>query len=89
MSSLSGEHGQSHYRPCLRVFLISSRPRIPTRSWNVAHRVQFTPYEDRDLWLRQMHALDLGAIVDASSSIPADYVSAGHVLIPADRDRIC
>ncbi|GJT64341.1 putative ribonuclease H-like domain-containing protein [Tanacetum coccineum] len=24
-----------------------------------------------------------------SSSIPADYVSAGHVLVPADRDRIC
>ncbi|GKG22537.1 hypothetical protein Tco_0387840, partial [Tanacetum coccineum] len=26
---------------------------------------------------------------DSSSSIPADYVSAGHVLISADRDRIC
>ncbi|GJS65929.1 hypothetical protein Tco_0680493 [Tanacetum coccineum] len=26
---------------------------------------------------------------DSSSSIPADYVSAGHVLVPADRDRIC
>ncbi|GJY34298.1 retrovirus-related pol polyprotein from transposon TNT 1-94 [Tanacetum coccineum] len=25
----------------------------------------------------------------SSSSIPADYVSAGHVLVPADRDRIC
>ncbi|GKG44102.1 hypothetical protein Tco_0483195, partial [Tanacetum coccineum] len=25
---------------------------------------------------------------DSSSSIPADYVSAGHVLVPADRDRI-
>ncbi|GKE21204.1 hypothetical protein Tco_1432716 [Tanacetum coccineum] len=24
-----------------------------------------------------------------SSSIPADYVSAGHVLVPADSDRIC
>ncbi|GJW21672.1 hypothetical protein Tco_0032294 [Tanacetum coccineum] len=24
-----------------------------------------------------------------SSSVPADYVSAGHVLVPADRDRIC
>ncbi|GKG51886.1 hypothetical protein Tco_0544524, partial [Tanacetum coccineum] len=24
-----------------------------------------------------------------SSSIPADYVSAGHVLVPADRERIC
>ncbi|GKB66537.1 MAK10-like protein [Tanacetum coccineum] len=24
-----------------------------------------------------------------SSNIPADYVSAGHVLVPADRDRIC
>ncbi|GJY91702.1 hypothetical protein Tco_0507484 [Tanacetum coccineum] len=21
--------------------------------------------------------------------VPADYVSAGHVLVPADRDRIC
>ncbi|GKD61184.1 hypothetical protein Tco_1298693, partial [Tanacetum coccineum] len=26
---------------------------------------------------------------DSSSSIPTDYVSAGHVLVPADRDRIC
>ncbi|GKB32044.1 hypothetical protein Tco_0871445 [Tanacetum coccineum] len=26
---------------------------------------------------------------DSSSSIPADYVSAGHVLVSADRDRIC
>ncbi|GKG42185.1 hypothetical protein Tco_0476483, partial [Tanacetum coccineum] len=24
-----------------------------------------------------------------SSSIPADYVSAGHVLVLADSDRIC
>ncbi|GKF95017.1 hypothetical protein Tco_0284717 [Tanacetum coccineum] len=24
-----------------------------------------------------------------SSSIPTDYVSAGHVLVPADSDRIC
>ncbi|GKG32361.1 hypothetical protein Tco_0429871, partial [Tanacetum coccineum] len=23
-----------------------------------------------------------------SSNVPADYVSAGHVLVPADRDRI-
>ncbi|GJV64034.1 putative ribonuclease H-like domain-containing protein [Tanacetum coccineum] len=26
---------------------------------------------------------------DSSSNVPADYVSAGHVLVPADRDRIC
>ncbi|GJZ89805.1 hypothetical protein Tco_0661732 [Tanacetum coccineum] len=26
---------------------------------------------------------------DSSRSIPADYVSAGHVLVSADRDRIC
>ncbi|GKE77386.1 hypothetical protein Tco_1543506, partial [Tanacetum coccineum] len=26
---------------------------------------------------------------DSSSSVPADYVSAGHVLVSADRDRIC
>ncbi|GKA98445.1 hypothetical protein Tco_0826382 [Tanacetum coccineum] len=26
---------------------------------------------------------------DSSSNIPADYVSAGHVTVPADRDRIC
>ncbi|GJW09757.1 hypothetical protein Tco_1575584 [Tanacetum coccineum] len=25
----------------------------------------------------------------SSSSVPADYVSAGHVLVPVDRDRIC
>ncbi|GKF72556.1 hypothetical protein Tco_0208670, partial [Tanacetum coccineum] len=25
----------------------------------------------------------------SSSSIPADYISAGHVLVYADRDRIC
>ncbi|GKF20765.1 hypothetical protein Tco_0069403 [Tanacetum coccineum] len=25
----------------------------------------------------------------SSSSVPADYESAGHVLVPADRDRIC
>ncbi|GJT95240.1 putative ribonuclease H-like domain-containing protein [Tanacetum coccineum] len=31
----------------------------------------------------------LFAIAGSSSSIPADYVSAGHVLVPADRDRIC
>ncbi|GJS88448.1 hypothetical protein Tco_0771084 [Tanacetum coccineum] len=31
------------------------------------------------------------AVVPAgsSSSVPADYVSAGHVLVSADRDRIC
>ncbi|GJU60557.1 hypothetical protein Tco_1238323 [Tanacetum coccineum] len=29
------------------------------------------------------------ALVVLSSSIPADYVSAGHVLVPADSDRIC
>ncbi|GJY05892.1 putative ribonuclease H-like domain-containing protein [Tanacetum coccineum] len=27
--------------------------------------------------------------IKSSSSIPADYVSAGHVLVPADSDRIC
>ncbi|GJR83961.1 putative reverse transcriptase domain-containing protein [Tanacetum coccineum] len=27
--------------------------------------------------------------LSSSSSIPADYVSAGHVLVSADRDRIC
>ncbi|GJU71244.1 putative reverse transcriptase domain-containing protein [Tanacetum coccineum] len=26
---------------------------------------------------------------DSSSSIPANYVSAGHALVPADKDRIC
>ncbi|GKA91228.1 hypothetical protein Tco_0813098, partial [Tanacetum coccineum] len=26
---------------------------------------------------------------DSLNSIPADYVSAGHVLVPADSDRIC
>ncbi|GKE74708.1 hypothetical protein Tco_1536749 [Tanacetum coccineum] len=26
---------------------------------------------------------------DSSSSIPADYVSAGHVLVSADKDKIC
>ncbi|GKG35917.1 hypothetical protein Tco_0443595, partial [Tanacetum coccineum] len=26
---------------------------------------------------------------DSSSSISTDYVSAGHVLVSADRDRIC
>ncbi|GKC44959.1 hypothetical protein Tco_1062681 [Tanacetum coccineum] len=33
----------------------------------------------------------VSAVVPAgsSSSIPADYVSAGHVLVSADRDRIC
>ncbi|GJX86814.1 hypothetical protein Tco_0337588 [Tanacetum coccineum] len=25
----------------------------------------------------------------SSSSVPADYVSAGHVLVSANRDRIC
>ncbi|GKD08819.1 hypothetical protein Tco_1188504, partial [Tanacetum coccineum] len=25
----------------------------------------------------------------SASSIPADYVFAGHVLVPADSDRIC
>ncbi|GKD30022.1 hypothetical protein Tco_1240800 [Tanacetum coccineum] len=29
-----------------------------------------------------------GRIV-SSSSVPADYVSAGHVFVSADRDRIC
>ncbi|GKC99091.1 hypothetical protein Tco_1169366 [Tanacetum coccineum] len=35
--------------------------------------------------------LGILALVSAgsSSSIPADYVSAGHVLVSADRDRIC
>ncbi|GJY12673.1 hypothetical protein Tco_0381982 [Tanacetum coccineum] len=28
-------------------------------------------------------------ILQLSSNVPADYVSAGHVLVPADRDRIC
>ncbi|GKF96638.1 hypothetical protein Tco_0292459, partial [Tanacetum coccineum] len=31
----------------------------------------------------------LGASHISLSSVPADYVSAGHVLVPADRDRIC
>ncbi|GJT04036.1 hypothetical protein Tco_0838498 [Tanacetum coccineum] len=33
----------------------------------------------------------VSAVVPAgsSSSVPADYVSAGHVLVSADRDRIC
>ncbi|GKE69659.1 hypothetical protein Tco_1527731 [Tanacetum coccineum] len=35
----------------------------------------FKPNTDDELW--------------NSSSVPADYVSAGHVLVPADRDRIC
>ncbi|GKF69192.1 reverse transcriptase domain-containing protein [Tanacetum coccineum] len=36
-------------------------------------------------------ASDYAIVVPAgsSSSVPADYVSAGHVLISADRDRIC
>ncbi|GKF37171.1 hypothetical protein Tco_0113929, partial [Tanacetum coccineum] len=25
----------------------------------------------------------------SAGSIPADYVSAGHVLVPADSDRVC
>ncbi|GKG17263.1 hypothetical protein Tco_0362220, partial [Tanacetum coccineum] len=31
------------------------------------------------------------AVVPAgsSSSVPADYISAGYVLVSADRDRIC
>ncbi|GJR26284.1 hypothetical protein Tco_1102516 [Tanacetum coccineum] len=29
------------------------------------------------------------ASAGSSSNVPADYVSAGHVLVPADRDRIC
>ncbi|GKD39129.1 hypothetical protein Tco_1259336 [Tanacetum coccineum] len=35
--------------------------------------------------------ISVAAVVPAgsSSSVPADYVSAGHVLVPADRDRIC
>ncbi|GKG24092.1 hypothetical protein Tco_0392128, partial [Tanacetum coccineum] len=33
----------------------------------------------------------VSAVIPAgsSSSVPVDYVSAGHVLVPADRDRIC
>ncbi|GJW65018.1 hypothetical protein Tco_0116902 [Tanacetum coccineum] len=33
----------------------------------------------------------IGKVVPAgsTSSVPADYVSAGHVLVSADRDRIC
>ncbi|GKC90666.1 hypothetical protein Tco_1151315 [Tanacetum coccineum] len=39
----------------------------------------------------RLHLFVLRFVVPAgsSSSVPADYVSAGHVLIPADRDRIC
>ncbi|GJW15611.1 hypothetical protein Tco_0019744 [Tanacetum coccineum] len=43
-----------------------------------------------------LHCLLAGYLVSclvvpagSSSSIPADYVSAGHVLVSADRDRIC
>ncbi|GKD61228.1 hypothetical protein Tco_1298737 [Tanacetum coccineum] len=37
------------------------------------------------LTLRQKPVVPAGS----SSSVPADYVSAGHVLVSADRDRIC
>ncbi|GKE40169.1 hypothetical protein Tco_1463574 [Tanacetum coccineum] len=33
--------------------------------------------------------LSILLLLTLSSSIPADYVSAGHVLVPADSDRIC
>ncbi|GKF98655.1 hypothetical protein Tco_0297438 [Tanacetum coccineum] len=46
-----------------------------------------------DSVVHRVHAVsfDAAAVVPAgsSSSIPADYVSAGHVLVFADRDRIC
>ncbi|GKF62939.1 hypothetical protein Tco_0182993, partial [Tanacetum coccineum] len=47
---------------------------------------------------RGLQTLDLLSIIlkhsrvvpaDSSSSVPADYVSAGHVLVSSDRDRIC
>ncbi|GKD54184.1 hypothetical protein Tco_1287571, partial [Tanacetum coccineum] len=43
------------------------------------------------LYTASISVLLVSAVVPAgsSSSVPADYVSAGHVLVPADRDRIC
>ncbi|GJV06065.1 hypothetical protein Tco_1343721 [Tanacetum coccineum] len=45
----------------------------------------------RGEFLAAAHEVPSGANPDSnnSSNVPADYVSAGHVLVPADRDRIC
>ncbi|GJV73592.1 hypothetical protein Tco_1493587 [Tanacetum coccineum] len=42
-------------------------------------------------WLVSATSHSVSAVVSAgsSSSVPADYVPAGHVLISADRYRIC
>ncbi|GKA09802.1 hypothetical protein Tco_0689235, partial [Tanacetum coccineum] len=54
------------------------RSRIPIIKvrWNSKRGPEFT-------WERE------DQFREKSSSIPADYVSAGHVLVPADSDRIC
>ncbi|GJZ63591.1 hypothetical protein Tco_0620012 [Tanacetum coccineum] len=44
---------------------------------------------DRIVKGKEVEDGDLIVPADSSSNVPADYVSAGHVLVPADRDRIC
>ncbi|GJU00201.1 retrovirus-related pol polyprotein from transposon TNT 1-94 [Tanacetum coccineum] len=46
-------------------------------------------YKKRVKLLEERQNVDLVVPAGSSSSVPADYVSAGHVLVSADRDRIC
>ncbi|GKE32061.1 hypothetical protein Tco_1451383, partial [Tanacetum coccineum] len=41
------------------------------------------------LWGNRLPIPDGSLPLSSLNSIPADYVSAGHVLVPADSDRIC
>ncbi|GKA99362.1 hypothetical protein Tco_0827299 [Tanacetum coccineum] len=44
---------------------------------------------DHDIKQLKQSRIPIVKFADSSSNVPADYVSAGHVLVPADRDRIC
>ncbi|GJS36349.1 retrovirus-related pol polyprotein from transposon TNT 1-94 [Tanacetum coccineum] len=53
------------------------------------HKFLVVRFPDNDIEERTSRRVTKFVPADSSSSISADYVSAGHVLVSADRDRIC
>ncbi|GKF36109.1 hypothetical protein Tco_0112867, partial [Tanacetum coccineum] len=54
---------------------------------DMEHYIPPLPYGEFKDW--EMVSCPPVVHAGSSSSVPADYVSAGHVLVSADRDRIC
>ncbi|GKC36841.1 hypothetical protein Tco_1049225 [Tanacetum coccineum] len=59
--------------------------KITTAGYSFYYCKEDTTYQRLDFTRKRVRSIPN----TASSSIPADYVSAGHVLVSADRDRIC